>query len=173
MKLSPMMHKFVLHWGEMGARWGVSRTVAQIHALLYISERPLDAEEIADTLSVARSNVSTSLKELQSWGLVKIAHQMGDRKDYFTTLQDISSLFRVIVEERKRRELDPTVALLRECMAESDPKAAAYSRTRIGEALAFIEVLTAWYDDMKDLPYPLLMSFLRMGSKVRRYLKAA
>ena len=173
MKLSPTLHKFVLHWGEMGTRWGVSRSVAQIHALLYISEKPLDAEEIAETLSVARSNVSTSLKELQAWGLVKVTHMMGDRKDYFETFQDITSLFRVIVEERKRREIDPTLALLRECAAENDPKTSAYSRARIADALEFVEMLTRWYDDMKELPYPLLLSLLRMGGKVKRYLKVA
>jgi DNA-binding transcriptional regulator GbsR (MarR family) len=173
MKLSPTLHKFVLHWGEMGTRWGVSRSVAQIHALLYISERPLDAEEIAETLSIARSNVSTSLKELQAWGLVKITHTMGDRKDYFETFQNITSLFRVIVEERKRREIDPTLTLLRECAAENDPKTSAYSRARIADALEFLEMLTKWYDDMKGLPYPLLLSLLRMGGKVKRYLKVA
>src|SRR4051812_27852091 len=98
MDLSPVMKKFVLHWGEMGTRWGVSRTVSQIHALLYLSDRPLHAEEIADTLSVARSNVSTSLKELQAWGLIKVTHVMGDRRDHYVALQDITSLFRVIVD---------------------------------------------------------------------------
>jgi DNA-binding transcriptional regulator GbsR (MarR family) len=151
----------------------VSRTVAQIHALLYLSEKPLDAEEIADTLSVARSNVSTSLKELQAWGLVKVTHTIGDRRDYFETFQDITNLFRVIVEQRKRREIDPTLALLRECAAEADPKAGAYARQRIESTLAFLEMLSKWYEDMKDLPYPLLMSLLRMGGKVRRFLKAA
>ena len=106
MDLSAVTEKFILHWGEMGTRWGVSRTVAQIHALLYLSERALHAEEIADTLSVARSNVSTSLKELQGWGLVKVTHVMGDRRDHFVALQDITDLFRVIVEERKRREIE-------------------------------------------------------------------
>src|SRR6266705_6841006 len=101
MNLSPMTEKFVLHWGEMGTRWGVSRTVAQIHALLYISPRPLNAEEIADTLSVARSNVSTSLKELQGWGIVRVVHVLGDRKDHFETLSDVCEIFRIVAEERK------------------------------------------------------------------------
>jgi DNA-binding transcriptional regulator GbsR (MarR family) len=171
--LTPVQQKFILHWGEMGTRWGINRTVAQIHALLYISPRPLHAEEIVETLNVARSNVSTSLKELQAWGLVKVTHMMGDRKDYFETFQDITSLFRVIVEERKRREIDPTLALLRECAAENDPKTSAYSRARIANALEFVEMLTRWYDDMKELPYPLLLSLLRMGGKVKRYLKVA
>ena len=173
MDLSPVMQKFVLHWGEMGARWGVSRTVAQMHALLYLSERPLHAEEISDTLSVARSNVSTSLKELQGWGLIKITHVMGDRRDHFEALQDITSLFRLIVEERKRREIDPTLALLRECMAEQDAKASPYAKTRIKSTLEFLEMLNKWYEDMKQLPYPLLLALLRMGGRVQRFLKRA
>jgi DNA-binding transcriptional regulator GbsR (MarR family) len=173
MNLSPMTEKFVLHWGEMGARWGVSRTVAQIHALLYLSQKPLNAEAIADTLSVARSNVSTSLKELQGWGLIKITHVMGDRRDHFEALQDITNLFRVIVEERKRREIDPTLALLRECARESDPKADAFARERIKSTLEFLEMLNKWYEDMKGLPYPLLLSLMRMGGKVQKFLRKA
>lgn len=171
--LSPVAQKFVLHWGEMAARWGVSRSVAQIHALLYLSERPLNAEEIADTLSLARSNVSTSLKELQAWGLIKVAHVLGDRRDHFVTLQDITHLFRVIVDERKRRELDPTLALLRECAAESDDKASPFVKARIKSTLDFLELLNGWYEDMKRLPHPLLLALLRMGSKVQRMLKKA
>lgn len=173
MKLSPTTEKFVLHWGEMGTRWGVSRTVAQIHALLYLSERPLNAEEIADTLSVARSNVSTSLKELQGWGLVKVVHVMGDRRDHFAALQDITDLFRVIVEERKRREVDPTLALLRECVNEFDPKAGTFARQKIKTTLDFLEMLNKWHDEMKGLPVPLLVSLLRMGSKVQKFLRRA
>jgi DNA-binding transcriptional regulator GbsR (MarR family) len=173
MELSPVMQKFVLHWGEMGARWGVSRTVAQLHALLYLSERALNAEEIADTLSVARSNVSTSLKELQAWGLIKVTHVIGDRRDHYEALQDITHLFRVIVEERKRREIDPTLALLRECSAEPDTKASAHARAKIRSTLEFLEMLNKWYEDMKQLPYPLLLALLRMGGRVQRFLKRA
>jgi DNA-binding transcriptional regulator GbsR (MarR family) len=173
MNLSPTTEKFVLHWGEMGTRWGISRTVAQIHALLYLSERALNAEEIADTLSVARSNVSTSLKELQGWGLVKIVHVLGDRRDHFVALQDITDLFRVIVEERKRREIDPTLTLLRECVNEFDPKAGAFARQKIKTTLDFLEMLNKWHDEMKGLPVPLLVSLLRMGSKVQKFLRKA
>jgi DNA-binding transcriptional regulator GbsR (MarR family) len=172
-ELSPVIEKFVLHWGEMGARWGISRSVAQIHALLYLSSRPLNAEEIADTLGIARSNVSTSLKELQNWGLIKITHAMGDRRDHFESLQDITSLFRVIVEERKRREMDPTLALLRECAAENDPKAGAFAKAKIGETLEFLEMLNKWYEEMKGLPFPLLLSLMRMGGRVQKFLKKA
>jgi DNA-binding transcriptional regulator GbsR (MarR family) len=173
MNLSPTTEKFVLHWGEMGTRWGVSRTVAQIHALLYLSERALNAEEISDTLAVARSNVSTSLKELQGWGLVKVVHVMGDRRDYFAALQDITDLFRVIVEERKRREIDPTLALLRECVSEFDPKAGPFARQKIKATLDFLELLNKWHEEMKGLPVPLLVSLLRMGSKVQKFLRRA
>src|SRR3989475_10901916 len=118
MKLSPVQEKFILHWGEMGTRWGINRTVAQIHALLYLSAEPLPAEEIARLLSVARSNVSSSLRELQSWGIVRIAHVLGDRRDHFESLKDVWQMFQIIVEERKRREVDPTIAMLKSCEAE-------------------------------------------------------
>src|SRR5579864_3413320 len=113
LKLTPVMQKFILHWGEMGTKWGVNRTVAQIHALLYLSPEPLNAEEIAEILSVARSNVSTSLKELQGWRIVKVVHQVGDRRDYYESMKDIWQMFRVILEERKRREVDPTLETLK------------------------------------------------------------
>src|SRR5438477_1147062 len=117
--LSPIAKKFILHWGEMGARWGINRTVAQVHALLYLSERPLNAEEITDALGVARSNVSTTLKELQGWGIVRIVHVMGDRRDHFESLSDVWEMFQIILDERKRREVDPTMKLLEECLAET------------------------------------------------------
>ena len=119
MELTPLMQKFILHWGEMGARWGINRTVAQIHALLYLSPKPLTAEEIHDLLGVARSNVSNSLRELQGWGIVKIVHVMGDRRDHFESMKDVWEMFRLVLDERKRREIDPTLAMLRECLAEA------------------------------------------------------
>src|ERR1044072_5197768 len=106
MELTPLMQKFILHWGEMGARWGINRTVGQIHALLSLSPKPLNAEEIADTLTVARSNVSTSLKELQGWGIVKLVHVMGDKRDDFESMKEVWELFRVVMAERKKREFD-------------------------------------------------------------------
>src|SRR5881227_1837778 len=118
--MTPVQQKFILHWGEMGTRWGINRTVAQIHALLYVSERPLNAEQIAETLGVARSNVSTSLKELQGWGIVKLVHVMGDKRDHFESMKDVWEMFRVVLDERKRREIDPTLKLLRECIAEAE-----------------------------------------------------
>src|SRR6185295_15433491 len=116
--LPPVAQKFILHWGEMGTRWGINRTVAQVHALLFLSERPLPAEEIATTLGVARSNISTSLRELQNWGIVRIVHVAGDRRDHFESMKDVFAMFRVIARERKKREIEPTIHVLRDCIAE-------------------------------------------------------
>ena len=171
MALTPTAEKIVLHWGEMGSRWGVNRSVAQIHALLYLSDRPLPADEIADELGIARSNVSISIKELQGWGLIRLAHVMGDRRDHFEAIQDITQLFRVVVEERKRRELDPTIALLRQCVAEDDARTPAHVRQRLKSTLAFLEMLQRWYEDMKGLPHPLFVALLKMGARVQKYLK--
>src|ERR1041384_3227743 len=151
MRLTPTMERYVLHWGEMGTRWGVNRSVAQIHALLFLSPKPLTAEEIADTLSIARSNVSTSLKELQGWGLIQVAHIMGDRRDHFVALKDSWELLTTIVEERKRREIDPTLALLRQCAAEAeqDRATAPEVKARIEQMLGFVEALNRWYEDVR------------------------
>jgi DNA-binding transcriptional regulator GbsR (MarR family) len=172
MHLSPTMQKFVLHWGEMGSRWGVNRTVAQIHALLFLVNDPLTAEEIAETLSVARSNVSTSIKELQSWGLVRVTHVMGDRRDHFESLKDVWDIFFVIVEGRKRRELDPTLTTLRECMLESehDPDTPKQTKQRIGETLEFLEQTMSWFDQMRRVDRPLLLKLMKLGSKVQGLL---
>src|SRR5919204_1329090 len=124
-ELSPIQKKFILHWGEMGARWGINRTVAQIHALLFLSPRPMHAEEIATTLGVARSNVSTSLRELQGWGIVRVTHLLGDRRDHFESMKDVWEMFRIIVDERRKREADPTLAMLREAVAETKKAGAA------------------------------------------------
>ena len=170
--MHPVVERLVLHWGEMGSLWNVNRSVSQIHALLYFSERPLPADEIADLLGVARSNVSTSIKELDSLRLIRMVHVMGDRREHFEALQDISQLFRVIVEERKKREMDPTIALLRECMADEDPRTPAHVKARIKSTLGFLETLHRWYEDMKSLPPPLFMGLLRMGARIQRYLKS-
>ena len=172
MTLSPTEQKFVLHWGEMGTRWGVNRTVAQIHALLFLANRPLNAEDIAESLGVARSNVSNSLKELQSWKLIKVSHVMGDRRDHFIALHDVWEIFRVIVEERKRREIDPTLTVLRECAIEGehDAELDAASLKRMSEVLAFLDMLSATFEDYKGLPPATLQRFLSMGGKVARLL---
>ncbi len=175
MHLTPVMQKFVLHWGEMGTRWGINRTVAQIHALLFISPRALDAEEIAETLSVARSNVSTSLRELQGWGIVRIVHVMGDRRDHFESMKDVWEMFQVILDERKKRECDPSLVVLRECVAEASKSGQkdSYARERIGELLGFFETMTSWYEQMRRMPTGAVIKFVKMGDKVRKLLGSA
>ena len=172
MKLTPVMQKYILHWGEMGTRWGVNRTVAQIHALLYLAPEPLHAEDITETLGVARSNVSTSLKELQSWQLVKVVHVMGDRRDHFESMKDQWDIFLVIMEQRKRREIDPTLTLLRECVldADSDRHTPQEIKDRISGMLEFIETLTGWYEQMRTVPKGSLLSLMKMGGKVTKFL---
>ncbi len=172
MKLTSTQQKFILHWGEMGSRWGVNRTVAQIHALLYLSQEPLNAETISETLGVARSNVSTSLKELQSWGLVKVVHAMGDRRDYFDSFKDVWDIFMIILEERKRRELDPTMTILRECVLESEDDKATDPevKARIEHTLEFLEQLTGWYEQMKRLDRKTLAKLMTMGAKIQGLL---
>jgi DNA-binding transcriptional regulator GbsR (MarR family) len=173
MDLTPVMEKYILHWGEMGTRWGVNRTVAQIHALLYLSSRPLNAEEISDTLRVARSNVSTSIKELQSWNLVKLVHILGDRRDHFETLKDPWDLFYVIIEGRKQRELDPTLSVLRECVidCESDKTTDPEVKKRIKDVLEFVETLSSWYGQVKGLPRSVLIKLIKLGAKIQALLK--
>ena len=173
MTLTPVEQKFILHWGEMGTRWGINRTVAQVHALLFVSQKPLHAEDIAGTLAVARSNVSTSLRELQGWRIVRVVHVLGDRRDHFESLKDVWEIFRIVSEERKRREIDPTLALLRECVNEFDPKTEPFARQKIKTTLDFLELLNRWHDEMKGVPVPLLVTLLRMGGKVQKFLRKA
>jgi DNA-binding transcriptional regulator GbsR (MarR family) len=170
--LSPIAQKFVLHWGEMGTRWGINRTVAQVHALLFLSEKPLPADEIAQTLGVARSNTGNSLRELQNWGIVKIVHVMGDRRDHFESMKDVFAMFRVIARERKKREIEPTVRVLRDCIAESSkPKSAApYTRDRLTELLNFFEIATTAYEQVENLPTPALLKLAKLGDKAFKLL---
>ena len=170
MKLSTVQQKFVLHWGEMGTRWGINRTVAQIHALLYIAPKPLNAEEIAETLGVARSNVSTSLKELQSWRIVKLVHVMGDKRDHFESMKNVWEMFRIVLDERKRREIDPTIAMLEECISEAgkDKETDKNTQERLRELHRFFEATTAWYMQIGKLPSAALVKFLNAGDKVLR-----
>jgi len=166
------MEKFVLHWGEMGARWGVNRTVAQIHALLYLAPEPLPAEEIAETLAVARSNVSTSLKELQGWNLVKISHVMGDRRDHFVALADTWDMLFTIMEQRKRREIEPTLAVLRQCVLEmeGDRDTPKEVQARIKSMLGFLADLMTWFEQMVKLPRVTLIGLLKLGAKVGSFV---
>lgn len=165
--LTPAQEKFILHWGTMGTQWGINRTVAQIHALLFISPKPLPAEEISATLQVARSNVSNSLRELEGWGIIRTVSVIGDRRDHFESLKDVWELFRVVLEERKRREFDPTLAMLRECVAETEKsKADAFTHQRLSELLGFFETTGAWFDQVRKLPTAALIKFLKLGDKL-------
>jgi DNA-binding transcriptional regulator GbsR (MarR family) len=166
--LTDVQKRFILHWGEMGARWGINRTVAQIHALLYLSPRPLHAEEVAATLSVARSNVSTSLRELQGWGIVRIVHLLGDRRDHFESLTGVFQMFEIILAERKRREVDPTLEMLRTCLDEG--KADAFTAQRITAMLEFFETMLGFYDDLQRMPKGALSGMVKLRGKVKKLL---
>jgi DNA-binding transcriptional regulator GbsR (MarR family) len=169
---SSVTERFVLHWGEMAARWGINRTVAQIHALLYLAGRPLNAEDIAEALQVARSNVSTSLRELQNWDLVKVVHLLGDRRDHYETLQDPWDLLRVIVRERKEREFDPTTRMLREIVAHPDfAREPADAQDRIRATMELMGKLGAWADEMLRLSPGTLDKVLSLGASVQRFVR--
>ena len=163
--LSPVTQKFVLHWGEMGARWGINRTVAQVHALLFLAPRPLHAEEITEALGVSRSNVSTSLRELQAWGIIKVVHVLGDRRDHFESMKDVWEMFQIILDERKKREIDPTLQILRQCVAEADAAgpAESHSRKRLAQMLEFFETITGGYSQLRRLSTPAMVKFLKLG----------
>jgi DNA-binding transcriptional regulator GbsR (MarR family) len=172
MELKPVAKRFVLHWGEMGSTWGVNRTVAQIHALLFIAGRPMNADEITETLGVARSNVSMSLKELSNWKLVRSVPLLGDRRDHFETISDVWELFRTVVLERKQREFDPTIAVLRECIASDEFRGEdGVSQVRMKETLALMETLSAWAAEMARLDPDTLMKLMRMGTKVQQFVR--
>lgn len=173
MKLTPTMEKFILHWGEMGNKWGVNRTVSQIHALLYLVDKPMNAEEITDTLGVARSNVSNSIKELQSLNLVQTVHIMGDRRDYFTSASnDVWELAKAIVEQRYRRELAPTVDFLANLI--DDPEFSnenADVQKRIKDTHNFVDTLTTWANEMLKLSTMTLNRILKLGATIQKFLK--
>ena len=170
MNLSPAVQKYVLHWGEMGTRWGTNRTVAQIQALLYLSPKPLRADEIVDSLSVARSNVSTSIRELQSYGLVKMTHVLGDRRDYFESISDVWELFRVIIAQRKQRELNPTLSMLRNCAAEVEKEKETddVTKERIANMLQFFETTSDWYEQIQEVPTPTLKKLMKLGRSITK-----
>ena len=167
-KLPVAVERFILHWGEMGNQWGVNRSVAQIHALLYVSERPLTAEEISETLGLARSNVSNSIKELIGWKLVRKVPVMGDRRDHFEAETDLLIMVTRIAQGRKEREIDPASAALRACMAdaEGDPRVSSVGRGRLLELQRFVETLNRWYEQMLGVPPAKIMTLIKMGSKV-------
>ncbi len=169
MALSPVEQKFVLHWGEMGTRWGINRTVAQVHALLFVSPKPLHAEEIANTLAVARSNVSNSLRELQGWGVVRVTHILGDRRDHFESVKDVWEIFRIVAEERKRREIDPTLRVLQECVAELKKagSGSANTRERLQEMLTFLTTTSDLFEELAHIPIATLKGMARLRGKLK------
>ena len=168
MSITLVEQKFILHWGEMGTRWGINRTVAQVHALLFVSPKPLHAEEIANTLAVARSNVSTSLRELQGWSIVRVVHVLGDRRDHFESVKDVWEIFRIVAEERKRREIDPTLRVLRECVVELKKTGGGslYTRERLEEMLEFLTATTGLFEELIRIPAGALKGITRLRGKL-------
>jgi DNA-binding transcriptional regulator GbsR (MarR family) len=173
MKLSPAVERYILHWGEMGTRWGTNRSVAQIQALLYLSPRPMRADEIVDSLALARSNVSTALRELQSFGLVRMTHVLGDRRDYFESLHEVWELFRVIIEQRKQRELNPTLSMLRKCAADVQDETATdeVTKERIQSMLKFVEATSDWYEKIQGVPTSTLQKLMKLGAGITRFVQ--
>jgi DNA-binding transcriptional regulator GbsR (MarR family) len=170
-RLPPLVQAFVVHFGEMGSRWGISRTVGQIYALLFVSPTPLNADDLVERLAISRSNVSMSLKELQSWNLVRLRHLHGDRREHFETPKDIWVIVRTLVEQRKKREIDPTLTVLRELlMVEPTSEEERYAQARMRETHELIELLTGWYADVEKLETERLVQLLALGAKVSKVL---
>ncbi|RHW74973.1 GbsR/MarR family transcriptional regulator [Colwellia sp. RSH04] len=172
MQLTPSMEKFIVHWGEMGSRWGVNRTVAQIFALLVLSKDPMNAEQIVETLGVARSNASNSLKELQSLNLVSLNHKLGDRRDHFVAIKDCWDMLQILAEERKKREIDPTLEILEQCLAEAkkDNQTPEYVSEQLQQMSDFMQTMSKWYQQMKQMDRKLLVKFFKVGSLLTSWL---
>jgi len=172
MNLPPLIQSFVLHFGEMGSRWGIARTVGQVYAVLFTAERPLHADDLIERLGVSRSNVSMSLKELQAWNLVRLRHVPGDRRDYFSTPDDIWTIVRTLAEERKKREVDPTLSVLRELLMQAPASdAERHAQGRMREMHDIIELMTDWYSDIEKLETERLVMLLRLGAKAAKILE--
>jgi DNA-binding transcriptional regulator GbsR (MarR family) len=172
MKLPPLTQRFVLHFGEMGSRWGINRTVGQIYALLYVSAQPLNADEIGEALAFSRSNVSMGLKELQSWNLVRLIHRPNDRREYFQAPEDVWAIFRTLANERRKREVDPTLSMLREALMEQPGTAEdIHAQERMKQMHSFIELMTNWLDDVQKMDSETLASLMQMGAKVQKLLE--
>ena len=170
MVLTNATREFILHWGEMGSRWGVNRTVAQVHALLYLAVEPLTAEDIAEALFVARSNVSTSLRELENWQLVQATHQMGDRREFFTTSHDVWQLFLTVVQQRVEREIEPTIAVLGRLATGARTEKQPELTARIAGMHVFLRELHGWYQQMAKLPPDRVRSLVNLGAGVIKRL---
>lgn len=173
--LSPAARTFILHWGQMGQRWGINRTVAQIHALLFLSEEPLHAGQIVERLGVVKSNVSNSLRELQRWGVVQRVAVMGDRRDHYEATKDVWEMFRLIMDERRTRECDPTVELLRELTATSSQarRRDAFTHQQLDRMLDFYETVTTWYEQVRRMPTRSIIRVMKLGDRVLKLLDAA
>jgi len=172
MNLPPLTQRFVLHFGEMGSRWGINRTVGQIYALLYVSAKPLNADEVGEALGFSRSNVSMGLKELQSWSLVKLIHQPNDRREYFQAPEDVWAIFRTLASERRKREIDPTLSMLRDALMEQPSTADdIHAQERMKLMHGFIEMMTDWLDEVQKMDSATLASLMKMGAKVQKLLE--
>jgi len=172
MNLPPLTQRFVMHFGEMGSRWGINRTVGQIYAFLYVSPQPRNADEIGEALGFSRSNVSMGLKELQSWNLVRLNHQPGDRREYFQAPDDVWAIFRTLASERRKREIDPTLTMLRDALMEQPgvPED-VHAQARMQQMHSFIELMTDWLDDVQKMDSETLASLMKMGSRVQKLLE--
>ena len=172
MNLSPLSQRFVLHFGEMGSRWGINRTVGQIYALLFVSPRALNADDIGDALAFSRSNVSMGLKELQSWNLVRLIHQPNDRREYFQAPEDVWAIFRTLAEERRKREIDPTLSMLRDALMEqASGHDDIHAQERMRQMHDLIELMTGWLADVQKMDSATLVSLMKMGAKVQKLLE--
>lgn len=172
MDLTVATEKFVAWWGEMGSKWGVNRTVAEVHALFYLSRDPLNADDVAAHLSFSRSNVSSSLHELENWGLISPVHFRGDRKQYYEAIKDPWEMFRVILDERRRREINPTVATLRACLEDvaGSTQEDLYTQERLRAMLEFFEVMIPMYDELRRLPRGPIQNLARLTAKIREVI---
>ncbi len=170
--LTELQKKFISHWSEIGTRWGINRTVAQVHALLYVTGAALNADEILETLAVSRTHVSNSLRELQNWDLIKVVHALGDRRDYYESVRDVWDMCMVIIDERKRREIDPAVEVLRSCLAEGDARNAKDAKAceRLGKMLQFFDLMTMWYTQIRSMPKESVFRLVKLGTRVGKML---
>jgi DNA-binding transcriptional regulator GbsR (MarR family) len=171
-KLPAVVERFILHWGDMGDEWGVNRSVSQIHGLLYLAEAPMTAEDIAETLGMARSNVSNSIKELLAWNLIRRVPILGDRRDHFEAETDIWEVAARIAARRKEREIDPAIDALRACVSDAadDPTISPVASKRLKEMLAFTELVDRWYTQMLNVPRPRLVALIKLGEKIVSFL---
>ena len=171
--MTPLVLTFVSHFGEMGSRWGINRTVGQIYALLFVTERPLNADDIGELLGISRSNVSIGLKELQSWGLVRQSRIAGDRREYFSSLGDVWEIFRVVAAERRRREVAPTLSVLRESLlAKPTSPEDQFAQQRMRDMHELVDLANTWFDDLQRLSPESLAQLMKMGTQVQKLLNA-